>query len=339
MIAFNKSWLKKTNQNGVLFEKWVLFPNQFSCQCKWCSCKISFDKSGCQALARHSQSQKHIKCMQSAMDNNQLRLVPTPCSTGSAMISSPLPSCTITTTTSLSTISLFPETSNDISNELLWTMHCIEKNVSLASSDKDARILRHMFPEKFQHFSLGRTKMSYLLTEALGPHFRKMLLDDVRGFYSLMYDETTNKENKKELQIMIRRWSVKFGWVESSHLETFFIGHTRATDIIKFIKQALDNAGLSLNKLASISSDGPNVDKSIFRILNEEIKDLRGFGLLDTGNNDIICFISCNIFIIYNRYMQHSYIAQRFQKSHMYFWRVHWGTCDSIILLLQRQFI
>jgi len=72
---------------------------------------------------------------------------------------------------------------------------------------------------------LGSTKASYYATEALGPFFREEILVEVSGaFYTLHFDETTNVEGWKELQVAIQFWSSKTDEVVFRHLETFFIG-------------------------------------------------------------------------------------------------------------------
>jgi len=81
-----------------------------------------------------------------------------------------------------------------------------------------------MLPQNFpKSLSLSRTKLSYLITEALGPYFKDIMIKDVQNsFYSILFDETTNSGNEKELQICIRYWSEKEKEITVKHLETFF---------------------------------------------------------------------------------------------------------------------
>ncbi|KAK3908324.1 Scarecrow-like protein 28 [Frankliniella fusca] len=74
--------------------------------------------------------------------------------------------------------------------------------------------------------TLGRAEAGYLLTDALGPYFRDLMLQDARKAvsFSVCYDETTNAKHRKELQIGFRYWSEKTGEIIFKHLETFFIG-------------------------------------------------------------------------------------------------------------------
>lgn len=99
-------------------------------------------------------------------------------------------------------------------------------------------------------FTLGCTKLSYLITEALGPYFKKVVVEECQGkFYALIYDETTNAESKKELQIAIRFWSNNLKQIVVRHLETYFISSATGEELEKFIMQAINNVNLSREKL------------------------------------------------------------------------------------------
>lgn len=92
--------------------------------------------------------------------------------------------------------------------ELLILMKKISNNESLSSCDNLANVLRAAFPDSeiVKNFSLERSKAGYLVSEAIGPYFRQMLLSDIDKnlYYCILYDETTNAAKKKELQVAIR---------------------------------------------------------------------------------------------------------------------------------------
>lgn len=93
-----------------------------------------------------------------------------------------------------------------IKAELLWVLKIVLSDFSAASSDDIKNIFNAMFPgEISSKFSMGRTKVKYFLTEAIGSYSYKYLLQDIRtAYYTFAYDETTNTESTKELQIKIR---------------------------------------------------------------------------------------------------------------------------------------
>ena len=72
------------------------------------------------------------------------------------------------------------------------------------------------------NFSNGWTKFTYLLNEAVGSHFQKITLEEIRNSYNVVeFDGTTNSESKKELQVRIRFWFEKMNQAVEGHLKTF----------------------------------------------------------------------------------------------------------------------
>ncbi|KAF2901839.1 hypothetical protein ILUMI_04350 [Ignelater luminosus] len=78
------------------------------------------------------------------------------------------------------------------------------------------------------------------------------------------------------------------------HLESFFIGHATAEILSDHILKSINNSGLTLNKLLMLSADGPNVNKKVFRLINEKVKEVRNKELIDIG--------SCNIHVMHNAF-------------------------------------
>jgi len=138
-----------------------------------------------------------------------------------------------------------------IKAKLIWCLKSVLSNYSGSSSDGIFNIFISMFGELIpKTFTLGCTKLSYLITEALGPYFKKVVVEECQGkFYALIYDETTNAESKKELQIAIRFWSNNLKQIVVRHLETFFISSATGEELEKFIMQAINNVNLSREKL------------------------------------------------------------------------------------------
>lgn len=80
--------------------------------------------------------------------------------------------------------------------------------------------------------------------------------------------------------------------VEFRHLRTFFLGSATAVIIISKIKEALAEAMLNFTDIISISMDGPNVNKTILREIDDEMSKERGTRLIKTG--------SCNLHVLNN---------------------------------------
>ena len=67
----------------------------------------------------------------------------------------------------------------------------------------------------FQIFSLGKSKVSYLISDGLGPYYRKVLCENVSkapGFV-IQYDETSNSQVRKQMDVLVRYWSEAKGEV------------------------------------------------------------------------------------------------------------------------------
>lgn len=84
-------------------------------------------------------------------------------------------------------------------------MKIVNCNIAASACDNINNEFQAMFPsEMSSKFSMTRTKCGYYITDALGPHFREQLLEDLQNeYFSLSYDEMTNFENKKELQTKV----------------------------------------------------------------------------------------------------------------------------------------
>ena len=93
--------------------------------------------------------------------------------------------------------------------EILWALKVAQSNYSYASSDGTTEIFR-MFPgETAEHFTMSRIKISYLLSDELRPYYRKEVCNFIceAGIpYTLQYDETSNSQNCRQYDLLIRFW-------------------------------------------------------------------------------------------------------------------------------------
>ncbi|XP_063216597.1 uncharacterized protein LOC134527657 [Bacillus rossius redtenbacheri] len=169
--------------------------------------------------------------------------------------------------------------------------------LSASSCGGIADVFKSMFGEGVpEDFSLSSTKFRYLLTDALSPYFRNVILKDMDGaYYSVCYDKTTNHTGRKELQIAIRYWSNTKLQIITHHLETFFIGSATGEILVEKINSALDNAGLPRQKILMLGSDCPNVNKKVARIICEELVSIRKAPLVNIG--------TCSIHTLHNAFL------------------------------------
>ena len=79
-------------------------------------------------------------------------------------------------------------------------------------------------------FHLERNKLSYLISEAVGPHFYEVMMLDIKNSnspYCISYDKLSNKSVRKQLDLKIRYWSEQRNLVSVHHLDSHFMGQAK----------------------------------------------------------------------------------------------------------------
>ena len=184
--------------------------------------------------------------------------------------------------------------------ELIWAMKVVGSHYSYASCDNIKDTLDAMFPGKIpDNFTMSSSKVSYLVSEATRPYFKQIVADDVKNSgspFTLQYDETTNAQVNKQLDIKIRYWSSAQSQVVVHHLQTYLMGHATGRQLAEKIISAVQDNGIALEQLQMLESDGPNVNKTVWNIVNDALLNLpnRSYGLTDIG--------TCNLHICHNAF-------------------------------------
>lgn len=288
--SFRTDWLQKDDGKGYKVSDWCSKHSDTEFFCRVCVGTFKCDRKGFQALTQHAKSGTHLEACHFKLQPQQLHLggvssLPSSSSAPEEIPEHPLP-----------TLQLYSIKDSATTAELIWILKSVVSNYSALSFDGIGDVFRAMFPGCVPHgFTLGRTKVNYVLTEALFPYFKEELYTDMEDtFYTLCYDETTNASGHKELQTTVRYWSDKQNKVVNHHLQTFFIGKATGNTLYEKVKNAIDNANLPLSKLLMLGSDGPNVNKTVHRLMNEEVFTLRNKKLVDLG--------FCNIHVLHNAF-------------------------------------
>lgn len=304
--SFQDSWLKKTDINGTTVSAWAekdLENDEYHAHCKICGARILCEK-GFKKLNQHAKTDKHKKNLVK-INTGQLNLV--------VSINNSIPSAQdveptaksnaeqrniihISKSTSSSaqihspqsSLSLFNKQDATTRAEIYYLLEVISSNSSLNACDGKKELFQVMFPgETSNAFTLSRTKGSYLLIHALYPYFKEILLKELQQpnvYFTLQFDETGNVKSKKELQIRIQYWSNSQNSIVNRYLVTYFIEKGDAITLVKYLFQSLNSHGLSSKHLLTLGKDGPNVNKKVFRLLQEEQKKLKFKGLYDVGS-------------------------------------------------------
>ena len=191
---------------------------------------------------------------------------------------------------------------NVTQSQLLWAMKVAHSGYSYSSCDDTPSLFKRMFPDSIisDHFSMGKSKVSYLISDGLGPYYRKMLCENVSkapGFV-IQYDETSNSQVRKQMDVLVRYWSEAKGKVVVQFLKAIMFGRAKGDNVSRAILGALQEAGyqMPLSKLLNLGSDGPNVNKTIWSNINEKLKALGLSGLLP--------FVPCNMHVVHNSFRE-----------------------------------
>ena len=178
----------------------------------------------------------------------------------------------------------------------------------LSSCDNIKATLNALFPGIIpETFSMSSSKISYLVSEAVGPYFNTLNTEDMKKSrlpFTIHYDKTTNKQVKKKLYIKIRFWSETDSAVKVHHLKTYLMGHATGVLLAEKILSSLEDNEVPLSRLQSFENDGPNVNKTVWNKLDEQISTLperKGKGLVNIS--------TCNLHVCHNA----------FQKGHQVF--------------------
>ena len=185
--------------------------------------------------------------------------------------------------------------------EIIWAAKTANDNYSFRSSDGVGDTFRAMFsnPGRLETFSMSRTKLSYAIGHGIGPVFKEELISDARvsqSPFSLQYDETTQCQVKKQIELHIQYWSPVHNEVWIRYYSSEFFGHVEGATVANAIMSAFKNDNAPVPQLLTLGSDGPNVNKTIWRELEQKIRranpDFQGF--VDVG--------TCNIHIVHNSF-------------------------------------
>jgi len=97
--------------------------------------------------------------------------------------------------------------------------------------------------------NVGKTKISYMLTDGLLPPYRKALLYNVRnsqGYFSLQYDETTQAQVKKQMDFLLRYWSPTYDEVWCRYYRSLSFSHADGKAVAAKIFTPMQEYGFPL---------------------------------------------------------------------------------------------
>ena len=99
------------------------------------------------------------------------------------------------------------------------------------------------------------------------------------------------------MDLLIRYWSPTYdeAWCHYYCINRCFFANSRGEMIAEAIHKSLKDDNLPIKMLLALGSDGPNVNKTIWRAIDKKLMDdSTGHGLIDIG--------ICNIHVIHNAF-------------------------------------
>jgi hypothetical protein len=140
-----------------------------------------------------------------------------------------------------------------------------------------------MFPDSAiaREMTVGANKSSYVVRFALGPYFKSELDADIdTSAFSIQFDETTTHQIIKQMDVLVRYYSKGADRAVVRYLDSLQFGHAPAQKVVPELLRILQEHGMDLSRLVTCGRDGPNVNKAIMRLLNNE---LDGRKMIDLG--------------------------------------------------------
>ena len=310
---FKEEWLNDFDPNNDPLKEYIIKVSEFKAKCIWCTEEISVENSGKSALLRHSKSQKHCRVanLRKNRDRDQAVFVnpsenvddPPPAnnnddegdvtlvSGNQAEPSKPsnkgiMSYFTASKQTSHSSI-VASTVNNNLSPsekvakaEILLILNSVYKNNSLHSLDTLSEVLKLCITDSkiVEKLSIGRSKSSYSLTDAIGPHFLNQVLKDIRKseVYTIGIDTSTTKHCglSKGLDLHVRYYSESRKQVCDSYISTTNLGHETGQILLETVVKMLSEAELDQSKVMAVSRDNPNVMKTFQTLFENKAKEL-----------------------------------------------------------------
>lgn len=162
--SVKKDWFTRKDANGHQIREWAVEKTDVNVYCKLCECVITVERKGFQALEQHASTLIHQNSIKVKLNPLQQVLFKTP-------LQNTLKESNNNNNTIV--LELGTKKTQALKSELIWAMKCVASGYSASSCDGVVDTFKAMFGEEnvSQEMSLGRTKISYLWTDALRPFF------------------------------------------------------------------------------------------------------------------------------------------------------------------------
>ena len=252
---FQDNWLSHKD-----FKTWIErdHVNVNSAKCKLCKSTIDVSTMGTSALRSHAKGVKHQAKVRNSDSCTSMTLDGFFQASGNSVshasnsVEEPVAGC--------STISTYASKSECLNAEVWQCLKTVASGSSFRSNTDTSHVWQQQFPDSAiaRRATCGQTKSMYLTCYGLAPFYKQLTAKKVRGTeYVLLFDESLNKKlQKKQLDFLVRFWDG--GRVSTRYLDSCFLGHATANDMMKAFESKIPTYGLK--NLVQLSMDGQNVN-------------------------------------------------------------------------------
>ena len=308
---FNKSWLSQLDCNNISVGSWCVADKSDNCTgfCILCAKTVPCRNMGIKQILQHATGLKHMELSKTRFGKAQAHFVVMPTTSPTTSGSAPGAATDNYAVVSATGGSNVQSTSHKLvlakshqdqvtAAEVKWILKVVESDMSFRACDGVGELFHQMFPGPISDdFTCNAAKASYIVRFGLGPYFKTALMRDVidsNHSYTLHYDETTTAQVRKQFDLVVRYWSNQQQRIVVRYFDSLFFGHAQASMVVSSMLENLANNGIPLNRLLCLSSDGPNVNKSIATMINKHLNDAHLPPLVDTG--------MCNLHVLHNAF-------------------------------------
>ncbi|PAA85853.1 hypothetical protein BOX15_Mlig011045g2, partial [Macrostomum lignano] len=272
---WNATWLSEHDHSGVKISRWCQKDddNDDEATCRLCNRGVNFRQHGIAALRQHADGAKH-KALSRAMvaaysqqkinaffpitpsENQQLKKVEAEAS---------LPQQTMAAS-------------------LRFGLLVVRKDLSFKTMDEISETLPVAIPDSSvaQNFSCGRTKTTYLVTDALAPHAKEEMFKSLRDSpFSILLDEGT-KRDRCWLVLLARTFCIERQKVILVYIGSEELKNSSASNMKDTVLSLLSQAKLPARNVISVMTDSCNAMRGIHNGLLTKLKDAMP-QLIDVG--------------------------------------------------------
>ena len=132
----------------------------------------------------------------------------------------------------------------------------------------------------------------------VGPAVLEEISKDINasvGCITLLLDETATAQVKKQCDFSIQYWSEELDEVWTRYITSKMFVHTLAEHLMQLTLDVLEECSLAVEKIANISTDGLNINKSLHKKLDSKLKE-------SYVHRGLFLFYPCNLHKFHNTF-------------------------------------